>query len=85
MGILVIQLGAASSLCSGTDSGTTYTGENYTIYCTGGKIQPPEPVNNSSHFFPEMWDEVAAFLELVTFLAVSWLPISGICYFDRGL
>lgn len=55
LGILVISL-AASSSCSETDSATTYTSGNYTIYCTGGKMQPPKPVNNSSHLFPEMWD-----------------------------
>lgn len=70
LGILVISLGAASSLCSGTDSATTYTSGNYKTYWTGGKIQPPKPVNNSSHLFTEMWGEVAAFLELVTFLTV---------------
>lgn len=85
MGILFISLGAAISLCSGTDSATTCTSGNYTTYCTGGKIQPPKPLNNSSHFFPEMWDEVATFLELVIFLTIFWLPSSGMCCFHRGL
>ena len=51
VGILVVSLTAASSLCSGTDSATTYANRNHTSRCTGGKIEPLEPVNLSSHFF----------------------------------
>lgn len=51
LGILVVSLRAASSLCSGTDSATTCTNRNHITRCTASKIEPLEPINISSHFF----------------------------------